>query len=125
RGVCVVRGGGRIGMIVPMPLLGDEQAVGVRKMLLTSTSFAAVEAFPQKDDSKNRVFEDAKLSTCIFVTCKKRRMNHSAPGSIQVKTSSPVHHPFSSGQVRSNYTILKISRSLPAARKIGTWLSKS
>jgi hypothetical protein len=71
RGVHVLRQGGRLGHIVPMPLLGDEQAVGVRKMLLTKSCLAAVEAFPQKDDPKNRVFEDAKLSTCIFVMAKK------------------------------------------------------
>lgn len=70
RGVHVLRRGGRIGFIVPMPLLGDDQAVGVRKMLLTKTALGAVEAFPQKDDPKRRVFEDAKLSTCVFVTSK-------------------------------------------------------
>jgi len=71
RGVHLLHRGGRLGHIVPMPLLGDEQAAGVRKMLLTDTCLAAVEAFPQKDDPRNRVFEDAKLSTCIFVTAKK------------------------------------------------------
>jgi type I restriction-modification system DNA methylase subunit len=70
RDVQVVRRGGRIGHIVPMPLLGDDQAVGVRKLLLSSTSLRAIEAFPQKDDAGNRVFEDAKLSTCIFITAK-------------------------------------------------------
>jgi hypothetical protein len=73
RGVRLLRQGGRLGHIVPMPLLGDEQAVGVRKMLLADSSLAAVEAFPQKDDPKNRVFQDAKLSTCIFVTAKKNQ----------------------------------------------------
>ncbi len=53
-----------------MALLGDMQAVGVRKMILTETSLRCVEAFPQKDDPHNRVFEDAKLSTCIFVTSR-------------------------------------------------------
>jgi hypothetical protein len=71
RGVHLLRQGGRLGHIVPMPLLGDEQAAGVRKHLLTNTCLAAVEAFPQKDDPKNRVFEDAKLSTCVFVTANK------------------------------------------------------
>jgi hypothetical protein len=51
-----------------MPLLGDEQAAGVRKLLLEHTALSRVEAFPQKDDPGNRVFEDAKLSTCVFVT---------------------------------------------------------
>jgi hypothetical protein len=76
RGLHVLRQGGCMGYIVPMPLLGDEQAVGVRKTLLSKSSLAAVEAFPQKDDPKNRVFEDAKLSTCIFVMAKK---NEDAP----------------------------------------------
>ncbi len=71
RGVHVLRKGGRLGHIVPMPLLGDEQAAGIRKLLLSRFSLAAVEAFPQKDDPTNRVFEDAKLSTCIFVMAKK------------------------------------------------------
>ncbi len=71
RGFGVLRSGGRIGHIVPMPLLGDEQAVGLRRMLLSQHSLTAIEAFPQKDDPKNRVFEDAKLSTSIFIAAKK------------------------------------------------------
>ena len=70
RGVQVVRSGGEVGHIVPMPLLGDKQASDVRKLLLSATTFHSVEAFPQKDDPHNRVFEDAKLSTCVFVTSK-------------------------------------------------------
>ena len=30
----------------------------------------AVEAFPQKDDPSSRVFPEAKLSTCVFVSAK-------------------------------------------------------
>jgi len=70
RGVQIAHQGGALGQIVPMSLLGDEQSSGVRKMLLSETSFRFIEAFPQKDDPANRVFEEAKLSTCIFVTSK-------------------------------------------------------
>ena len=48
----MLRNGGRLGLIVPMSLLGDDQSVGVRKMLLASTSLQTIEAFPQKDDPK-------------------------------------------------------------------------
>ncbi len=58
--------------MVPMPLLGDEQAIGVRGLLLSETSVRAIEAFPQKDDARNRVFEDAKLSTCNFIAAKTK-----------------------------------------------------
>ncbi|MBV8235166.1 MAG: N-6 DNA methylase, partial [Acidimicrobiia bacterium] len=70
RGVRILRRCGRIGHIIPMALLGDDQAVGIRKMLLSETSLRAVEAFPQKDNPRNRVFEDAKLSTCVFISAK-------------------------------------------------------
>ncbi len=57
--------GGRLGFIVPMSLLGDKQAVGLRKMLADRGTFDAIETFPQKDNPKKRVFPDAKLSTTI------------------------------------------------------------
>jgi hypothetical protein len=59
--------GGRLGFITPMPVLGDEQAVGIRKAILNLGTFEAVEAFPQKDNPLLRVFKDAKLSTTITV----------------------------------------------------------
>ncbi len=58
---------GRFSFIVPMPLLGDEQSLGIRKELITNGTFTSIEAFPQKDDPKKRVFQDAKLSTAIFI----------------------------------------------------------
>src|SRR5690606_27631132 len=67
RDLGIVRQGGQLGLIVPMALLGDEQASGIRELLNTRAALQAVEAFPQKDDPKRRVFEDAKLSTCVFV----------------------------------------------------------
>ena len=54
-----------------MALLGDDQAANVRRMLLEKTGLIAIEAFPQKDDPYNRVFQEAKLSTTIFVTRAK------------------------------------------------------
>ena len=50
RAMELVREGGIISFIVPMPLLGDEQARGVRQLLLQAGAFAEIHAFPQKDD---------------------------------------------------------------------------
>lgn len=58
---------GSFGFIVPMPLLGDDQAAGVRRLLLDETGLIAVEAFPRKDDPRRRVFPEGKLSTTIFI----------------------------------------------------------
>ncbi len=57
---------GRLGFIVPMPLLGDDQAAGIRRMLFGAGRFVGIEAFPQKDDAHRRVFPEAKLSTTAF-----------------------------------------------------------
>jgi Eco57I restriction-modification methylase len=59
--------GGYLSFIVPMGLLGDEQASGIRRLLLSEGEFVEIHAFPQKDDPTRRVFRDAKLSTALFV----------------------------------------------------------
>jgi len=71
RGANLMNVTGGFSFIVPMALLGDDQAVGVRRLLLERTGLIAVEAFPQKDDPHNRVFPEAKLSTAVFVTRAK------------------------------------------------------
>lgn len=70
RAADVLRDGGRLGFITPMAVLGDDQAVGVRKLLIGAGRFAGVDAFPQKDSVPNRVFADAKLSTAVFAWVK-------------------------------------------------------
>jgi type I restriction-modification system DNA methylase subunit len=79
--------GGYLGFIVPMPLLGDEQAVGVRRLILTSGTFLDIHAFPQKDDISKRVFPAAKLSTVLFVMVK------SQDGRIKGQRFTVARHP--------------------------------
>ena len=67
RAVELLRDGGHLSFIVPMPLLGDDQASGIRKALLRDGTFRQIHAFPQKDNVARRVFRDAKLSTALFV----------------------------------------------------------
>ena len=67
RGVQSMSATGSCSFIVPMMLLGDDQAAAVRRMLIEKTGLVAVEAFPQKDDPRRRVFPEAKLATTIFV----------------------------------------------------------
>lgn len=63
---------GMHGFITPMALLADKQARPLRKVLLEQNCFNKIEAFPQKDDPSNRVFQDAKLSTCFYVIRKTK-----------------------------------------------------
>ncbi|MBI3592846.1 MAG: N-6 DNA methylase, partial [Nitrospirae bacterium] len=63
---------GMHGFIVPMALLADKQAMLLREFILKKNCLQKVEALPQKDDPTNRVFPEAKLSTCIYILCKQK-----------------------------------------------------
>ncbi len=62
----------RIGHIVPMTILGDDQAAGVRHEIIAAGAFTAIEAFPQEDDPRRRVFPDAKMCTSIFIATRRK-----------------------------------------------------
>jgi hypothetical protein len=64
--------GGHMGFITPMAVLGDDQAADIRRKIVEVGAFTGIEAFPQKDDPKNRVFPEAKLSTAVFTLVKQR-----------------------------------------------------
>lgn len=66
KAVNILRDNGLLGFIVPMALLGDQNALGLRQLVLRQGAFTQVHAFPQKDDPHKRVFRDAKLSTVVF-----------------------------------------------------------
>ncbi len=63
---------GMHGFIVPMALLADKQAKPLREFILKKNCLQKVEALPQKDDPTNRVFPEAKLSTCIYILSKQK-----------------------------------------------------
>jgi hypothetical protein len=81
RGLSLVSDGRRFSFIVPMAFLGDEFSRPLRTNLLAEHGLVRVEAFPQKDDPKRRVFPEAKLSTTIIVTEKAQ----SATATLQVR----------------------------------------
>ena len=62
---------GAFSFIVPMGLLGDHPAREMRRLLLQENQLLAIESFPQKDDPRNRVFAEAKLSCAVFVAAAK------------------------------------------------------
>jgi Alw26I/Eco31I/Esp3I family type II restriction m6 adenine DNA methyltransferase len=77
--VRLLRYGGANGFIVPVALLGDSQARPLRELLLKQFSVKLIEAFPQKDNPQDRVFTDAKLSTCLYILRKEE------PGTFDIR----------------------------------------
>ncbi|MEX0716288.1 MAG: N-6 DNA methylase [Planctomycetaceae bacterium] len=72
RGLELLADDGYLGFITPMAILGDAQAAELRRAILAAGTFTDVDSFPQKDDPRNRVFPEAKLSTAVVVLRKAR-----------------------------------------------------
>jgi Alw26I/Eco31I/Esp3I family type II restriction m6 adenine DNA methyltransferase len=62
-----VRENGFTGYIIPTSILADKSSSKIRDFMLTKRQLVIIESFPQKDDPRNRIFEGAKLSTCIII----------------------------------------------------------
>jgi len=59
-------------MIIPFGILTDKTSTNLRKHIFNHHSFLTIDAFPERDNIKRRVFEDSKISTAIILTCKSR-----------------------------------------------------
>lgn len=84
---------GQFGMIIPMSLVADISCKNVRKFILNNSRDIKIDCFPQKDDRNNRVFEDAKLSTCVVTYSKSENatkdvMMRTMPGAQIINTIS-------------------------------------
>ncbi|MEA5488399.1 MULTISPECIES: Eco57I restriction-modification methylase domain-containing protein [Pseudanabaena] len=71
QGISILKSNGKHGFIVPLSLLADQFTLSLRKYLLENFELNTIEQFPQKDDRHNRIFFEAKLSTCIYILSKK------------------------------------------------------
>ncbi len=97
RFVELLRDGGRLGVIVPMAVLGDDISALVRRMLVEQGAFTKIDVFPQKDNPHKRIFRDAKLSTCVIHFKKARdsinrsdAFNSRIHSANKIEPSSPV-----------------------------------
>jgi Alw26I/Eco31I/Esp3I family type II restriction m6 adenine DNA methyltransferase len=111
------REGGCHGFIVPMALMGDAQAVRLRRYMLSESQLNAIEAFPQKDDPTDRVFEDAKLSTCVYVL---RRAKPSVPFALRIHPGRAILDTSPQVHLTRNDLALLDSEYLPIPSSPGT-----
>lgn len=72
RAILLLSYNGKHSYIVPIAFLGDKQSFNLREAYLEE-GIRIIEAFPDKDNSKDRIFEEAKLATCIYVFYRKGR----------------------------------------------------
>lgn len=82
RAAYLIHRGAYFGFILPMSLLADRQTKPLRRFLVMHHRSVLIDAFPQKDDPRRRVFFDAKLPTCIMIVCNLPAEDHSIEVSV-------------------------------------------
>ncbi len=96
RALQLLADGGRMGFIVQMAILGDKISADIRRAIIEQGAFTAIEAFPQKDDPKRRVFPEAKLSTAIVILAKttdEAAKNESFPSRVHPANMIEIDSP--------------------------------
>jgi Alw26I/Eco31I/Esp3I family type II restriction m6 adenine DNA methyltransferase len=58
--------GGNMSLIFPMAYMCDLSAANLRKFIINNAKTLYIEAFPERDNEKKRVFEAVKMSVCIL-----------------------------------------------------------
>ena len=67
KGTDILHKQGVMCQIFPLAFVGDISVANLRKYLLEKTCIIGVEAFPERDNEKKRVFEGVKMSVCILL----------------------------------------------------------
>ncbi len=86
-------------MIIPYGILTDTTSVNLRKHIFSNHSLLKVDAFPERDNSGRRVFEDAKMSSAILLICKKKSENSFDTGISYDRTINRNRSVFNSGEL--------------------------
>jgi Alw26I/Eco31I/Esp3I family type II restriction m6 adenine DNA methyltransferase len=67
RGLHILAKDGCLTFIIPYGFMCDSSSKNLRESILKQNQLVFVEAFPERDDPKKRLFESAKMSTCIIL----------------------------------------------------------
>ncbi|MBM3156815.1 MAG: hypothetical protein FJ004_05970, partial [Chloroflexi bacterium] len=71
RSLNILKENGFFTEIFPLAFIGDVSVSKLRKYLISHFNFIGIEAFPERDNEKTRVFESVKMSVCILNMVKK------------------------------------------------------
>lgn len=136
RSFSLLRTGGVFVEIFPLAFACDWSYGSLRSFIVNSHTITNVEAFPERDDSRRRVFASAKMSVCILVARKGRSQSdgalririHDSPFVDAGKPTASVR-PSEIAQIDANYVFRPISASciaLPrSVRALSLFISAS
>ena len=71
----VIKEDGIISLITQNSILAESSTFGNRKLFLDRTDILSIDSFPERDNTKTRVFESVKMSVCICTLKRKKEPN--------------------------------------------------
>ena len=93
----LLKRGGVFSEIFPLAFACDVSAYKLREFVQKECSIISLEAFPERDNPKKRVFENAKISVCILTMLAKANKN--CEFDIRINTDRFVDLTINSGQI--------------------------
>ena len=73
-GFTLINKNGFNSMIIPYGILTETTSSTLRKTIFNNHSIIKIEAFPERDNSSRRVFEDVKMSTSIIISSNNKNL---------------------------------------------------
>lgn len=98
--------------IFPLAYTCDLSAARLRRFIFENYTIYKIEAFPERDNPKKRVFENAKISVCILQLSKER---NNTPFGIRINRERFVetHKPFSVFTIKDIESVDKVNMTIP------------
>lgn len=96
----LLKHGGVFSEIFPLAFACDVSAYKLREFVQKECSIISLEAFPERDNPKKRVFENAKISVCILTMVAQ--VNKKCEFDIRINTDRFVDFNIETGQLSYN-----------------------
>jgi Alw26I/Eco31I/Esp3I family type II restriction m6 adenine DNA methyltransferase len=134
-GFKLLKDNGLQAMIIPFGILTDTTSAKLRKYIFENYCFFKIDAFPERDNMKRRVFEDVKMSTAIVFSSKGKLFSHFDIGisyQKEINTKERLNLQYADIQALNNdllaipltsekeFRILQKVYTLPNVQKLGT-----
>ena len=78
KSISLLKPNGIFSQIFPLAFTGDLSIKSLRKYIFDNTQIHYIEAFPERDDTNRRVFDEVKMSVCIL-QCGKKQTSSDIP----------------------------------------------
>ena len=72
KSISLLKQNGIFSQIFPLAFTGDLSLKNLRQFIFETTQIHFIEAFPERDDTNRRVFDEVKMSVCIM-QCQKKQ----------------------------------------------------